>query len=252
LGLSRENYEYDGLDIDVSKWNPKIGVQWRANEQLQLRATYLKTLKRQLTVDQTLEPTQVAGFNQFFDDPNGTVAELYGIGFDFDASRDILMSFEYTERDTEKKDDGEQLDERITRGQISWLVNRQWTASLGFYSDDSKVRGTGRLDVSNWMVPLAVNFHHPKGFFGRATATYFEQDVQLGSAPKTDEDFGLLDLAIGYRLPKDRGRLTLEVNNAFDKDFRYLDDGYKTSDPFNVYRPFFPTRSIRFTIGLKF
>lgn len=253
LGLSRENYSDDGLDLEISKWNPKVGVQWQATEDFQLRAVYLKTLKRQLTVDQTLEPTQVAGFNQFFDDFNGTIAELYGIAFDFDVSPDILTSLEFTKRDTEGLAQGELLDERITRGQINWVIDPRWTASLGFFSDDSEVRGpAGRLDLATRIVPLALNFHHPQGFFGHVTASYVEQDVQLGSTPETDEQFGLLDLAIGYRLPKDRGRISLEVNNALDKAFRYLDDGYKTSDPFNVYRPFFPARSIRFSIGLKF
>jgi hypothetical protein len=39
-----------------------------------LRAAAFRVLKRTLITDQTLEPTQVAGFNQFFDDANLTEA----------------------------------------------------------------------------------------------------------------------------------------------------------------------------------
>ena len=47
-----------------------------------MRAAAFRVLKRTLITDQTLEPTQVAGFNQFFDDLNGTEAWRYGGAID--------------------------------------------------------------------------------------------------------------------------------------------------------------------------
>ena len=41
---------------------------------LSLRAAYFRTLKRQLLFQQTIQPTQVAGFNQLYDDFTGTRA----------------------------------------------------------------------------------------------------------------------------------------------------------------------------------
>ena len=52
--------------------NPKVGATWSLKSGTTLRAAWFKTLKRTLITDQTLEPTQVAGFNQFFDDPSAT------------------------------------------------------------------------------------------------------------------------------------------------------------------------------------
>ena len=39
---------------------------------LRLRFAWFETVKPALIANQTLEPTQVAGFNQLFDDTNGT------------------------------------------------------------------------------------------------------------------------------------------------------------------------------------
>ena len=64
-----------------------------------IRAAAFRTLKRTLLTDQTLEPTQVAGFNQFFDDPDGTEAWRYGVGWDQKFSGNIFGGVEYAIRD---------------------------------------------------------------------------------------------------------------------------------------------------------
>ena len=71
----------DGASPDVSgihQFNPKFGVTWNPFPDTTLRAAVFRVLKRTLITNQTLEPTQVAGFNQFFDDINGTDALRYG------------------------------------------------------------------------------------------------------------------------------------------------------------------------------
>ena len=57
---------------------PKLGISWRLLEGTTLRGAVFRTLKRTLLTDQTLEPTQVAGFNQFYDDPDATDTWVYG------------------------------------------------------------------------------------------------------------------------------------------------------------------------------
>ena len=63
-----------------SQFNPKFGITWNPFPSTTVRAAAFRVLKRTLITDQTLEPTQVAGFNQFFDDPNVTEAWRYGAG----------------------------------------------------------------------------------------------------------------------------------------------------------------------------
>jgi tetratricopeptide (TPR) repeat protein len=51
-------------DIDEDEFNPKLGITWNPVPSTTLRGAVFRTFKRTLTTDQTLEPTQVAGFNR--------------------------------------------------------------------------------------------------------------------------------------------------------------------------------------------
>ncbi len=48
------------------------------SDRLRLRLAALRAVKPALVTNQTIQPTQVAGFNQFYDDFNGTKAWLFG------------------------------------------------------------------------------------------------------------------------------------------------------------------------------
>ena len=67
---------------DKNQVNPKLGLTWSAASGTTFRAAGFRTLKRTLVTDQTLEPTQVAGFNQFFDDATATESWVYGAAVD--------------------------------------------------------------------------------------------------------------------------------------------------------------------------
>ena len=60
--------------FDFTVFNPKLGISWDVRPGTTLRAAWFETLKRPLVGDyssrsgQTIEPTQIAGFNQFFND----------------------------------------------------------------------------------------------------------------------------------------------------------------------------------------
>ena len=56
-------------------------------------------MKRNLISDQTIEPTQVAGFNQFFDDAEGTDTWRYGIAVDQKFSAHVYAGTEFSKRD---------------------------------------------------------------------------------------------------------------------------------------------------------
>ena len=57
-------------------------MTWNVLPKTTLRAAAFRTFKRTLLTDQTLEPTQVAGFNQFYDDQESTDAWVYGAAVD--------------------------------------------------------------------------------------------------------------------------------------------------------------------------
>ena len=101
----------NGADLlSLTQFNPKVGVSWDVLPNTILRAAYFETLKRPLIGDlsmrsgQTIEPTQVGGFNQLFDDPPGTKTRGWGVGVDqkfanpFLASDTLLSGAEWSQR----------------------------------------------------------------------------------------------------------------------------------------------------------
>ena len=73
---------------------PKLGVEYRATDRLTLRAAAFRTVKANVVAQQTIEPTVVAGFNQLFDDFNGTKADQAAAAIDFRISPGITVGIE--------------------------------------------------------------------------------------------------------------------------------------------------------------
>ena len=87
-------------------------------------------------------------------------------------------------------------------------------------------------------MPVTVRYFHPAGFFAGLSASYVQQQVELlqfGETKETNEigsdNFVTLDMAIGYRLPKRLGILSVGVSNLLDEEFRFQDDNFRTSTP---------------------
>ena len=98
LGLSFDSLSGDE-DVNKDQVNPKFGITWTPFAGTTLRAAVFRALKRTLINDQTLEPTQVAGFNQFFDDPNLTEAWRYGGAIDQKFTKSLFGGVEFSKRD---------------------------------------------------------------------------------------------------------------------------------------------------------
>ena len=84
LGISRD--EIRNVFYERSRWNPKAGLTWQATEDTTIRAGAFQTLQRITPSRQeilpSLEPTEVAGFNQFFFGNGSEEADRYGLGID--------------------------------------------------------------------------------------------------------------------------------------------------------------------------
>ena len=66
---------FDVLDnpiLEKNQINPKIGAIWQIFENTFIRAAAFRAFPRPTAARQTIEPTSVAGFNQFYDDIVGT------------------------------------------------------------------------------------------------------------------------------------------------------------------------------------
>ena len=79
VGASGDFFDADDdLEKDQDQFNPKLGITWNPLPDTTLRGAAFRVLKRTVITDQTVEPTQVAGFNQFFDELNATDYWVFG------------------------------------------------------------------------------------------------------------------------------------------------------------------------------
>jgi tetratricopeptide (TPR) repeat protein len=263
LGVSLDRFEHAGYE-DRSV-NPKLGVQWAFTPAWQLRAAALRTIKPALADSRTLEPTQLAGFNQLFDDPDGAASQRYALGLDGSAGRNLKAGAEFSYR---------LLDEPVfdpARGYwITEAREEQWhrlyldwtpTARLALHGElaydltrsDAGVATAAGLPetVETWSLPVALNYFDPSGFFAGVAATWLDQSVRRAQSAG-DDRFVVVDATLGYRLPGRRGVLSLAVKNLFDTGFSYQDDSYREFGDAASIGPYFPQRMITARLTLNF
>ena len=239
LGLSGDVTEGDSEDVaGKEEINPKVGVTWNPFPSTTVRAAAFKVLKRTLITDQTLEPTQVAGFNQFFDDLNGTVAWRYGGAVDQKFTRNLFGGVEYSIRTLEvpfidpDRVTTEDADEQLARAYLFWTPHPYLALRAEYVLDRFKSQARHSLPerVDTHRVPFGISFFHPSGVSVFLQATYINQDVKLerlaGSRSGRD-DFVLVDPAISYRLPMRYGFITVGATNVFDQNFRFFERDLK-------------------------
>jgi opacity protein-like surface antigen len=248
------------VSLDTNQFNPKFGITWNPAPNTTLRAAAFRTLKRTLITNQTLEPTQVAGFNQFYDDSPGAESWRYGIGVDQKFSQNVYGGAEYSIRDLDvpiiignevRTDD---WDEKLGRAYIYYTPHK-WVALKAEYLYEQFEQGpppnnNGIEKVTTNRFPLGINFFHPSGFGATAVATYFNQKGDyyrnFGGTPESGEDqFWLVDAGISYRLPQRYGFVSLFAKNLFNKSFQFFD-----TDPVNPSIQ--PVRTFYAKINLSF
>jgi tetratricopeptide (TPR) repeat protein len=261
----------DFLDsnVDQDQFNPKVGLTWNPFPDTTFRAAVFRTLKRKLISDQTIEPTQVAGFNQFFDDGDDTDAWRYGIGIDQKLSNQAYAGAEFSKRDLEVPGDTFDpvtfdvitkefdVDEELGRAYVFWTPH-DWLALSAEYQYEHfdtpvefMINDVSELDTHRFI--FGINFYHPCGFYAKLRPSYISQDGKFASSTPFDpfatingeDDFWYVDASIGYRLSKRYGKVTIEARNLFDKNFRFQD-----TDPSNP--KIYPERLILVKFTLAF
>jgi len=128
------------------------------------------------------------------------------------------------------------LDEYVGRAYLYWTPD-DWLAFRVEYAYEKikydETINLGAERVVTHSVPLGVNFFHPSGLFAGLKATWYYQDGRFenwdtATYKTADNDFWLIDAAVGYRLPKRYGIITAGVTNLFDNHtFNYWETDYK-------------------------
>ncbi len=270
LGASADFFKRLIFDQDINReqFNPKFGLLWNLTPETTLRAAAFRTLRRSLLTDQTIEPTQVAGFNQFFNDTEGTSSWRYGLGIDHELAADLYAGAEFSKRDLEVlgidlwSDPPSLIEatwkEQLGRAYLYWSPHK-WLALSAEYQYELFERplefaGDNITRLSTNKLILGGGFHHPSGFSARIETAFVDQKgTFIGIQPfppfgaftyKESDRFWIANASLHYRLPKRTGIISLEAKNLFNERFRFQD-----TDPRNP--GFYPERLVlaKFTLA---
>jgi len=269
IGASYDDYQ-EGI-LKETSFNPKFGVQWHPTDDVTVRAAAFKVLKPLVVNNRTIEPTQVAGFNQFFDDINGTKSWRYGIGGDWRILQGLTIGAEATGRqldeplfrffDDPPTTDFEDRNEELHRLFLYWTphsrvgmtaeaVYDRFSAEKGVLTEFNNVPEK----VETISLPIGVTYFDPSGFFAGLSGTFVDQEVQRSSTAyraSGEDNFFIVDASVGYRLPKRYGIVSIGVRNLFDQEFRFQDDSYREFRGQSSTGPYFPQRLVQASITIS-
>ena len=264
----------DNPTLNRNELNPKFGVQWAINDNLSLRAAAFQAVRRTYLLEQTIEPTQVAGFNQFFDDLTMTLSKNYGLGLNVRFNNQLFGGLEAVRRDLEVPVGSQESEpfeiekdqEDVYQAYLYWLPDPRWAVTAAWRYEGFKLQEGQYLrqlffstpvELKTTSIPLNIRYFDPSGFFAGLGVTYVNQDIQnldpqsLAVLPTQSEDFILVDAGLGYRLPKRWGIIALEAKNLFDQKFQFQDYGFQT--PVDGVNPrFIPERTLFARFVLNF
>jgi predicted Zn-dependent protease len=237
----------DGSDED--RLNPKVGLTWTPTAGLTFRLASFETLAGALTTSKQnaqprLEPVVVAGFNQFLYGANADAGKVRGIAVDGRISEKAFAGLELVDRkiaswvlfpETGQVGRGK-IEEKSAIGYFYWTPRNDLALSAHYQTDrtvgDRSAANYGILHARTRRLPLEARYFSPTGLTAGLRASLYHQrgDFFEPTPPgqpilvNSGEDrFWIVDASLGYRLPKRRGVLSLNVDNVLDKQFRFQD-----------------------------
>jgi outer membrane receptor protein involved in Fe transport len=231
------------LSDDVNKFyrtqvNPKLGAIWTPLDSTTIRAAAFRTVQRPLISDQTIEPTHIAGFNQFFDDLSGADTKQYGLAADHRISDYSKIGMEVTARQLTIA----QQDFELNTLHHHWkeqLANLYWYRIIGSstaltvgyeYERFSRPPGAtgqeGIAELRAHLLPIGIRWFANERLSGNLTVTnvlqrgefelFTSQEIISGRSR-----FTVVDAGLQYRLPARQGLVSIDAKNLFDRRFQF-------------------------------
>jgi hypothetical protein len=206
-----------------------------------------RTVTRRLTYAQTIEPTFVAGFNQFIGNYEASASWLYGAGIDHTFTEDLHGGMEFFHRDLDvfftglglSDDDQVEEDdwhEDTGTAYLYWTPYRWAAFGLEYYYEHFSRDRFGDIqhsrELTSHRLTPKILFFHNSGLSAEISANFVDQKGEFGTIydgfTQDNDQFWVFDFSLSYRLPKRYGIFKMEVKNIFDEQFRFVD-----TDPTN-------------------
>lgn len=247
-GLAFDDFE---TLLSSTRWSdrslsPKLGLVYSITPSTLLRAAVFQSFKRELVHNQTLEPTHIAGFNQFFDDLNGTRSRRLGIALDkrfreklftgvslgYREARPLFEEIDFSTFEATPRLD--EWREKEAVGYINWALSPEIALSLThrWEYDDREKYGFLHVTEENFshlethLSTLRASHYLPNGLFFWNEWHRYDQNVRYFTLASREEARGesngvIADVGLGYRLPNRLGLTSLEVRNIGDRKIEY-------------------------------
>jgi Tfp pilus assembly protein PilF len=247
-GLAADWYLRQHSDVTNSvsreRVSPKVALTWLIRPNSTLRLAAFSAVRRPFVASQTIEPTQVAGFNQYFSgfedlygDVEGTISDRIALAFDHSFSEELKAGLEVARRqlDVPSINLDRDFSWRESTGYaylyktVPHIRRDGWsavvTAEGEFETIDrpqSLTGSEGIVDLETIRLPLGVRFFHGGGITIRVQGTHVRQSGTFAAGATStrismDDSAWIADAAIDYQLPRRRGIVTLGVLNIGDE-----------------------------------
>jgi len=239
------------LTFSETHVSPKVGASATFKTKTTLRLAAYSRMASNIGRLQTLEPTQVSGFNQFYDDVPGTRSWNYGAGFDQQLWSFLFFGGSYLRRESDVPEAtcdatpftscglevstvvvDRSSDDDLGSAYVNALIGKRFAASADWYLDQRNFDTTTPSPVGvfqhYWKTQrsrIQGRMFLPMGLFASATGKYYAQRVEQFDdlTPLVTAHFWLLDAAIGWRLPRRLGSISVEGSNLTDREFNFYE-----------------------------
>ena len=234
LGLSVDRVQDGALSTSIERTNPKLGFVFKPIPRLSIRAASLRNTRKGAVADQTIEPSNVAGFNQLYDDSLGTASRRNGIAIDYAIDSTTFAGVEGTRRNFN-------IPQFFTNPQEFFEWREREARAYLYVAPSERVATTIEyiyeritehpqffqtfLDVRTRRIPIGVRVFSPalNTMIG-LTATHVSQDglfLKQGVFQPAESSFWVADVSASYQLPRRMGVVSLEVRNLFNKSYLF-------------------------------
>jgi tetratricopeptide (TPR) repeat protein len=249
VGLGADVLKSDGLPW--RKTSTKAGLTLKPLDGTTVRLAAFDSLHRPSIANQTLEPTQIAGFNRLYDDPTLSYSHLTGVAIDQRLAHGVYAGVQIANRRSVLPSlvSAQEFEwrDRSGRAYLDWAVppelskawGTDWQFAVGIDWDYERVLHNyldnaadpvpytlflpdGIVRLNTRAIPLRLGAFAPAGWSISLTVTRVDQSAMLVD-PGTYAEFDpsvsawVTDLAARYRLPGHRGFLAFGVSNLFDR-----------------------------------
>lgn len=215
----------------TSRWNPSAGVMYSPTRSTTLRFAAMRGLQTHL--QESVAPTDVAGFALSQNEAPLTASGGYSVGWDQEIGRSTFVRTTAFRR-LESTPAGALCALVACRGQSDGgavVLNRMLTDRWSFVSDFASTYATDPFSLRHeYDGTVGTYYVHPRGYSFSIREEYFRQRGLSRGVPGLTADVPvapgafLTDAAVSYQFPRKHGLLSLSVTNLTGRRYAFLAD----------------------------